>query len=90
MLATLHKFAAATAAPPLLTTHAAALARVSLSYVYGFAERCHGLLNGTLLALRSFNAEAASLQQMAATAKSAAAGKRTMPCKLGVLAHCQA
>jgi hypothetical protein len=73
-LARLEKFVVATAAPPLLTTHAASLARVALSYVRGFKERCARLLNGTVPTLRSFKAEAASLKVMVTTADSAAAG----------------
>ena len=66
----LRKFVTATAAPPLLNTHAAALARLSLGYAAGYVERCEGLNNGTTLPLRSFAAEAASLTSMTATAKS--------------------
>ena len=55
-------------------THAAALARVALAYVDGWHERCHGLVNGSIPALRSFRSEAASLTAMASTANAAAAG----------------
>ena len=70
----LQKFVVATAKPPLHTTHAAALARLSLSYWHGYAERCAGLKNGTVPKLRSFGVEQASLKQMVTTAVSAATG----------------
>ena len=70
----LQKFVAATAKPPLRTTHPAALARLSLSYWHGYKQRCVGLKNGTVAKLRSFAAEEASLKQMVATALSAATG----------------
>jgi hypothetical protein len=73
-LARLEKFVIATASPPLLATHAASLARVALSYVQGFKGRCAGLHNGTIPALRSFAAEAASLKVMVTTSDSAATG----------------
>eukprot|EP01047_Picozoa_sp_COSAG01_P002288 COSAG01_NODE_60_length_29981_cov_23.262533_13_plen_183_part_00 len=70
----LQKFVASTAKPPLLKTHPAALARLSLSYWHGYKQRCAGLKNGTVAKLRSFGAEEASLKQMVTTALSAATG----------------
>ena len=57
------------------STHAAALARLSLAYVNGWHERCAGLVNGSIPALRSFESEAASLKAMASTAKAAISGE---------------
>ena len=70
----LEKFAQATAAEPLLSTHAASLARVALGFVKAFRQRCAGLKSGTVPALRSYKAEEASLTQQVTTAKSAFAG----------------
>ena len=50
------------------------MASASLSYDASFAARCEGLNNGTIAALRSFNASEASLVQILRTSTSVRTG----------------